>query len=73
MAIFNKIYKLAQYGSEEITSMLNLLKLLINICISVNDCKADPRMICKLAGLIVDLRGKLIDRSKDKNSEISFA
>lgn len=69
----NEIDKSARGGDEEIAAALDLAELRSYLSTTVDDARADPRAVGKLARLVVDLGDKLASGSKDQRRGVSLA
>lgn len=72
-ATLNKVDKTAGGGDEEIAATLNLAELGANIGTTVDDARADPRAVGKLASLVVNLRDKLTGGGQNQRGGIGLA
>jgi hypothetical protein len=60
-------------GNEKIAATLDLAKLGANVGTTVDNTRANPRTVGKLAGLVEDLRHQLTGRSQDQRGGVGLA
>jgi hypothetical protein len=68
-----EIDKTTRGSNEQIATALDLAKLRTNVGTTVDDARADPGSVGKLARLIVDLGDQLTSGSQDQRSGVSLA
>ncbi|KAL2134474.1 hypothetical protein VTI74DRAFT_120 [Chaetomium olivicolor] len=68
-----EVDKSARSGNKEIAAALDLAELRADIGTTIDNARAHPRTVGKLAGLIVDLRDQLTSGGKDQGGGVSLA
>jgi hypothetical protein len=72
-ASFNEIDQTTRCGNKEIATALDLAKLRTDVGTTVDNARSNPRPVCKLARLFIDLRDKLTGRGQNQGGGISLA
>lgn len=69
----DEVDETARGGAKQIAATLDQTELAVNIGATVDDGRANPRAICELAGLVVNLVDKLTGRRKNESGRVRLA